>query len=98
MRKRIALAEWRNQKEAEKAALALQASVEPPSARQAQHHRHHHQAQARVSRQDSSRHQAAFSFVEMFVLLFATSQSSFQAQFVTVESVYNACASTETFI
>ena len=53
VRKRIALAEWRNQKEAEKAALALQASVDPPSARQALHHRQQHQAKARLSRQDS---------------------------------------------
>ncbi|KAL3149357.1 hypothetical protein ABBQ32_002160 [Trebouxia sp. C0010 RCD-2024] len=51
VRKRIALAEWRNQKEAEKAAIALQASVDPPSARQAQHQRQHHQEQSRMSRQ-----------------------------------------------
>lgn len=50
MRKRIALAEWRNQKEAQKAALAVQASFEAPSARQALQQRHLHQEQARISR------------------------------------------------
>ena len=50
VRKRIALAEWRSQKEAHKAALAAQASFEAPTARQAHHHRHLHQEQARISR------------------------------------------------
>lgn len=51
VRKRIALAEWRNQKEAKKAALATKASADPPSARQAQQHRQQHQEHARMSRQ-----------------------------------------------
>ncbi|KAL3133005.1 hypothetical protein ABBQ38_006914 [Trebouxia sp. C0009 RCD-2024] len=51
VRKRIALAEWRNQKEAEKAAIALQAAVDRPSARQAQHQRQQHQEQSRMSRE-----------------------------------------------
>ncbi|KAA6427414.1 MAG: hypothetical protein FRX49_02078 [Trebouxia sp. A1-2] len=50
VRKRIALAEWRNQKEAQKAALAVQASLEVPSARQAHQHRQLHREQHRISR------------------------------------------------
>ena len=66
MRKRIALADWRNQKEAQKAALAVQASFEAPSARQAFQQRHLHQEQARMSRLPTHIH--CFRF-EGFVLL-----------------------------
>ncbi|KAL0023783.1 hypothetical protein WJX77_004812 [Trebouxia sp. C0004] len=50
VKKRIALAEWRNQKEAQKAALAVQASFEVPTAHQAHQHRQLHQEQQRISR------------------------------------------------
>lgn len=45
MRKRIAVAEWRSQKDAQKAALAAEAYLEPATARQAQEQRRQQQQQ-----------------------------------------------------
>ena len=68
VRKRIALADWRNQKEAQKAALAVQASFEAPSARQALQQRHLHQEQARMSRLSAYLHCFCFEGVVLLNL------------------------------
>ena len=46
VRKRIAVAEWRSQKEAQKAAVLADAAMDPPSAQQARVQRQQQQQQA----------------------------------------------------